>query len=146
MNTRDAWVYLGGPEPALVREMLALVRAPAPASAPEVEAFSERVMEAIRTRLSGGAPVGVERDVIEGEEDDEVHDDEEEEGEAPAVAQGAPRASEATVAGVAGRGVVGAGVVGAGVVGAGLPRTALSVDVPPAAGQAAIQVRAGAGL
>ncbi|MFT3767289.1 MAG: hypothetical protein QM820_17460 [Minicystis sp.] len=113
--------------------------APPPASAEDVEAFSERVMEAIRTRRSGGAPVGGELGGFEGEiegeeEDGEAFDGEEgdegfeeeeaefddEKEEAAAVVQAGPAASEAKGADVA-----------AGVAGGGVPRTALALDVPP---------------
>ncbi|MFT3775153.1 MAG: hypothetical protein QM820_58140 [Minicystis sp.] len=122
--------------------MFALVRAPAPppASAEDVEAFSERVMEVIRTRRSGGVagsgePSGFEGAIEEeeddgtfdGEEGDEAFDGEDaafdganEEEEAPAMVLAGPAASEATGAESA-----------AGVAGGGVPRTALALDVPP---------------
>lgn len=88
MNEWDAWIFLDGPEPAVITEAVALARAEeegevkeaSPLSEEEAAALSQRVMERIRAQRATGA----EED-LEGEDEDSSIEEEEREPEPPAV-------------------------------------------------------------
>ena len=90
MNEWDAWIYLDGPEPAVITEAVALARAEeegevkevSPLSEEEAEALSQRVMERIRAQRATGAEEKLED---EGEGEDSSSIQEEREPEPPAV-------------------------------------------------------------